>query len=437
MLGSRPNVLLISAEPVGHEMRGNSIRAYELSKVLAHGAEVTLAGVDAGVQPGLDVPTITYDRAYPSALLPTLERADVVVAQPPWPLLAHWLRRSGARLIFDLYDPEPFEVLEFLRERSPHLRRLAVQLTLDRISAAMHSGHHFLCASTKQQDLWVGALLAERLIGPTAYDRDPGLLSVIDIVPFGVDEMPPARTGPGPRELIRGLHDDDDLVLWNGGIWGWLDAPTAIRAIGVLAKRRPKAKLVFMGASAQGPGRGATEAARALARDLGLLDRSVFFNDAWVPYRDRGNWLLEADCALSTHANHLETRFAYRTRLLDCFWAGLPVVCTAGDDLAGQVQRDGLGEAVPQQDPAAVAAGLERVLERGRQAFAPALARAAEDASWRRVAEPLVRFASSRGTPQRLNEHAHTRLGQRLRDLGFRSSFAALGAVGIRRWPGL
>ena len=40
--------------------------------------------------------------------------AGVVVAQPAWPLAARALRRSGARLIYDLYDPEPLEALQFL-----------------------------------------------------------------------------------------------------------------------------------------------------------------------------------------------------------------------------------------------------------------------------------------------------------------------------------
>ena len=57
--------------------------------------------------------------------------------------------------------------------------------------------------------------------------------------------------------------------------------------------------------------------------------------------RKRADWLLEADCAISTHEDHLETRFAFRTRLLDCFWSALPVVCTGGDELADLVEREG------------------------------------------------------------------------------------------------
>ena len=68
--------------------------------------------------------------------------------------------------------------------------------------------------------------------------------------------------------------------------------------------------------------------ARATAEALGLLGSVVLFNDSWVPYEERGAWLNDADCALSLHHDHLETRYAFRTRVLDCFWASLPIVCT-------------------------------------------------------------------------------------------------------------
>ena len=68
----------------------------------------------------------------------------------------------------------------------------------------------------------------------------------------------------------------------------------------------------------------------ARAEELGLRDRVVFFNEGWVPYEQRGAYLLEADLGVSAHFDDLESRFAFRTRLLDCFWAGLPVVTTVG-----------------------------------------------------------------------------------------------------------
>jgi glycosyltransferase involved in cell wall biosynthesis len=436
------NILVVCSDKLGKQMAGPAIRAYELAKALRPQARsVTLAGVESDAEPLDDFDVVQYHIRDQRRLKPLIAAADVIVAQPPWPVVGAWMRASGARLIFDLYDPEPLEVLEFLSDRGPLLRRVLDTLTVDRIVDALHDGHHFVCASEKQRDLWLGALMGERLIGPAVYDRDPSLRSVIDLVPFGVPGDPPARVPgvPGPRERFApGIGPDDDVILWNGGLWNWLDAPTAVRAVAALRERRPQARLVFMGASTQGAGRRAAEEARQLADQLGVLDRHVFFNTEWVPYAARANWLLDADCAISTHVEHLETRFAFRTRLLDCFWSGLPVVCTRGDDLGDLVEREGAGVAVPQRDPAATADALERVLERGRDAHATALAGIAAAFAWPRVVEPLARFAQGgRPEPRGRFGLARRRPLQLVRGLGYRTGRTTLNAVGLKDWPTL
>ena len=96
--------------------------------------------------------------------------------------------------------------------------------------------------------------------------------------------------------------------------------------------RRPQVRLFFMGLRHPNPlvdeMRMATRA-RGLADQLGLTGTHIFFNEGWVPYEQRGDYLLEADLGVSAHFDDLESRFAFRTRLLDCFWASLPVVTTS------------------------------------------------------------------------------------------------------------
>lgn len=438
----RRRVLVLSADAVGPAMAGAGIRSFELARVLSEHADVTLAApVPDGAAPAggpAGVATIPFDAHDPATIRDALADADVVVAPPLWPRVARAVRRSGALTIFDLYVPEPLETVEHMRDRG-RLRRLMYALALDRLDEALHSGHHLVCASEKQRDLWLGALLAGRLIAPAAYDRDATLRSAIDVVPFGVPAEPPRADGPGPRERFSQIGPGDRIVLWNGGLWSWLDAPAAIRAVARVAKRRPELRLVFMGASDHPPARRAREEAREVASELGLLDRQVLFNDAWVPYDERASWLLEADCALSAHRDHLETRFAFRTRLLDCFWAGLPVVCTAGDDLGDRVERDGLGATAPAGDVDALAAALERVLERGREPYRDALAGAAAELAWTRAAAPLVRWATAAGPPPpRLGRAAYGhRPGQRLRTGGYRVARRLLDTAGLRGWPRL
>lgn len=408
-----------------------SIRCTELARALVPHAQVTLAAPgSAQAQAPEGVTRVVFRPHAPGALREHVRSAGVIVAQPQWPVIEGWLRRSPARVIYDLYDPEPLETLEIFADRPPARRRLMVDLTIDRLDDALRGGDHFICATDTQRDLWLGGLLARRLIDPVAYDRDPSLRDLIDLVPFGVPSDPPRASGADPvRERFPAIGPDDQVVLWNGGIWEWLDAPIAVRAMALLAERRPSARLVFMGAAAGPASQRAADQARTLAGELGLLERSVFFNDRWVPYGERADWLLRADCAVATQRDHLEARFAFRTRLLDCFWAGLPIVCTEGDELAERVARDALGVAVPAGDEAALAAGIEQVLDRGKAAYADALARAREDHAWPRVAANLIRLVTEASPSSRDRRTAGAR-GRRpahqLRAAAYRLAHRAL-----------
>jgi glycosyltransferase involved in cell wall biosynthesis len=419
-----PSVLLICADPVGAEMAGLGIRCWELARTLSAHASVTVAHGGSERSEADGIRTIPFRPHAPHPLRALIEQADVVIAHPQWPLVDRWLKRSPARVVIDLYCPETLETLELAADRTPFQRRQLTATTLDRLHAALRTGDNFICASESQRDLWLGAMLALRLIGPELYDEDASLRETIDLVPFGAPREPPVRVaGVGPRETIAGVDAESELVLWNGGIWRWLDAPTAIRAVAELAARRPRLRLVFMGGAPEHPAAvQSTREARALAEQLGLLSTVVFFHDSWVPYAERGTWLLQADCAISAHAEHLETRFAYRTRLLDCFWAGVPVACTSGDDLADYVVREQLGAVAPPQDAPALAAALGQVLDDGRDSYSQRLAVAAEQQSWERMSAPLVRWL---GAPRRAlrpglsPEAARPPLAQRAREAAY------------------
>jgi glycosyltransferase involved in cell wall biosynthesis len=434
----KPSVLFVSADPVGEEMAGLGIRYWELAHALRGHAAVTIAhggcsSSDGNSAGGADaVRTVAYRPHAPAPLRALIAAADVVVTHPQWPLVNRWLARSRARVVFDLYCPETLETLELLAGRGAPVRRQLTATTIDRLHAALRCGHHFMCASETQRDLWLGTMLALRLIGPRLYDRDPSLRSVLDLVPFGVPSRPPqGGAGDGPRQAIPALEEDSEIVLWNGGIWNWLDVETAIRAVGLLAARRPTVRLVFMGSARDNPAAAhASDAAIACARELGLLGSIVHFHDGWVPYAERELWLGQADCAVSTHAAHLEAHFAYRTRLLDCMWAGLPIVCSAGDDLAERVVSEQLGAVAPPGDAQALSAALERVLDGGRDAYAANLQAAAAAQTWEQVAQPLLRWVCDPTAPRCPRADApdmlHPPLAQRLREAAYLSGARAL-----------
>lgn len=433
---SLPRLVVVSQDRLDGQVAGTSIRALELARALRDSADVALAAIGTPPPEVDGIPVSGYHPQDPGALRGALRGADAVLALPQWPAVMRALLRADAQLIFDLYVPEALETIGGFPGDRRRVRSTLTEFATDRLVDALRSGDRFVCASEKQRDLWLGVMLAERLIDVERHDADPSLRSLIDVVPFGVSSTPArAGGGGGARARFAGIGPDDELILWNGGVWPWLDAATAVRAVGALAQRRPGVRLAFMGAAHQVPAQRATEAARAVAQELGLLDRVVFFNDEWIAYDRRADWLLEADCALSTHEDHLETRFAFRTRLLDCFWARLPIVCTDGDDLAGLVDREGAGAVAPAGDVTAVAAALEQVLDRGRASYAEPLGRLAARHEWSAVAQPLRAFLASAPPPhasRRARRPAHA-----ARRSGYTVARGALNAVGLRDWPRL
>jgi hypothetical protein len=239
--------------------------------------------------------------------------------------------------------------------------------------------------------------MAAGRITPERVDADPLLHSLIAVVPFGLPATPPVRTGPGVRGVIPGIGDNDPIILWNSGLWDWLDPLTLIRAMPQVIARVPNARLVFM--AGKHPGGAApmrmTDTARALTSDLRLLDRHIFFYETWVPYADRANPLLDATIAVSLHRQHLEMAYAaIRSRVLDYLWVGLPAVLSDGDPAAALAREHGFALVTPPEDPEAVAQALITLLtDEARRAELADQARAlAPQYTWTKVVRPIVRF---------------------------------------------
>jgi glycosyltransferase involved in cell wall biosynthesis len=245
--------------------------------------------------------------------------------------------------------------------------------------------------------MWLGFLAASRRLDSDRYEHDTELRTLIDVVPFGVPSEPPQ---PGAERVARGtlFPADARIMVWNGGLWDWMDPLTPIRALALLREGGADWRLVFnaTGRPSHREQMGMASRAIALAEELGLVqDEAVHFRPGWTPYAERGRLFLEADIGISAHPPTLEARFAHRARMLDFFWARLPILCSQGDAWSEEIVAERLGEAVPPGDPAAFAAAAERIAARGRAAFEPALAAAAAERSWNRAVQPLLRLVDS------------------------------------------
>lgn len=388
-------VVVATGDVLGERVAGPAIRATKIAEVLS------AAGHDVELVTVLDC-TATSDRYSVRQVgdeqLRDLERwCDVLVFQGSLLQEHPFLRASSKPLVADVYDPFHLELLEQARDEGEQRRRDIVHNAVVVLNDQLRRGDFFLCASEKQRDFWIGALASLGRVNPASYDEDETLRSLLAVVPFGLDPTPPRRTGPGVKGVVDGIGPDDELILWGGGIYNWFDPLTLVRAVDELRRRRPRVRLYFMGLTHPNPRvpeMRMSVAARKLASDLGLTGVHVFFNAGWVPYGERANVLLDADLGVSTHLDHAETAYSFRTRLLDYLWAGLPQVATRGDALADLLEAEGLGLTVPPGDVGALARALDEVLsDRALAGRCRAAARrVAPGFSWPLVLDPLVRF---------------------------------------------
>lgn len=392
----RVSVLVLSPEPAGERMAGPAIRATELARALAAEHDVTLAAPEPSRAPEeLRLLEAGYEQL--DVLLSAASRHDVVVAQELPPTLLGRLARGRTRIVLDLYNPVVVEVLEAVAARPARAQRRIQSLIAARSLAQLAAADFVVCASERQRDLWLGGMALSGVIELEAYRRDPTLRSLIDVVPFGIPAEPPRPAGVSPlRAAFPAIGQEDRVLLWGGGLWGWLDPEIAIRATAGLERTH----LVVMGAARPGPARTGQEpfAERAveMARREGLEGECVHFNKGWVPYAERGAWLLDADLGVTAHHDHLEARYSFRTRVLDYLWAGLPVVATRGDTMAELVEREGLGRTAAPGDVEGFASACRELLD-DAAAHAAARARIAELApklSWEQTARPLIEWCS-------------------------------------------
>jgi glycosyltransferase involved in cell wall biosynthesis len=387
--------LVLTEEPLAERMAGPAIRALELARVLARsGSAVELVSLT-----GCDRRDPDLALAHAADPRPAVRRADAVLVQGDVLGLQPWLAGADLPLVVDAYTPFHLEQLEQARALGEPRRRAVVRDCVRSLNRQLARADLVLAASGRQRDLWIGHLAALGRVNPVTYDDDPTLARLVAVVPFGVPDGTPARA---PRPVLRGalpgVEAGDLVLLWAGGIYDWLDPVTLVRAVAKLAGPFPRLRLVFLGTAHPGagrPGRRAEGEARAAAADLGLTGRHVVFRDGWLPYDRRGEFLAEADIGVTTHLEHVETEFSFRTRVLDYLWAGLPVVITAGGALADAVAAAGAGAAVPPADEDALAAALGELLgDADRRArCAAASARLAEQYRWPVAAAPLLGFA--------------------------------------------
>lgn len=349
-------LLFVCNDYIGKTMAGPGIRSWEMACALTRKGHQTAVLARYSASGFSRDPSPSIGTASFLNLITQIRRSDIVI-QPGSPLALFFSVLFRRKIIFDQYDPVIFEFLEHHPAGFAARLKKRVMLLLWRIRQRLilRFGSGFLVANEKQKDLLIGQL--------SALGHLDKLASVV-VLPFGLPETKPVKR----HAVIRGtkIKESDFLLVWGGGIWDWFDPFTLLEALAKIAAQRPDIKVYFPGINPPSPDSrklAVVEEFLAQARKLDLLDTTVFVNRDWTPYEERADYLLEADAGISLHRDSLETRFAFRTRMLDYLWAGLPVIASRGDCWAEEIDRRGLGITVACGDVDATARAVVRMAD--------------------------------------------------------------------------
>lgn len=403
-MAERIRMLVPIAETIGGQMSAVGIRQSEIGKALAPHCDVTFA---SSAETNDEVPGVR--------IVPCRTRADFVALLRSHDVLYTLglnsnrfldVVRSGIRVVLDLYTPQAFEVMECWPEvPDAHMERLhrrLVRWTLAQLAVA----DYVVCTTEPQRDLWLGMMNGAGMLGVGQARRDPAWHGRLGVVPMGVPATPPRANGHPLRARLPGVGPDDFVLLWSSNLLSWQDPVTLVEAMGSVRRRDPSVRLVFLGiGQPRGPGGSLldnmtlrTRQAREASDARGLTDSTVFFITDRVPYRDMGPHLLDADAAVSTYPDSLETHCCLGTRLTDYLWAGLPMVVSGLRIQHDFVERQGLGRCVPPANAPALAdaiLGIKRDVVHGG-IDASAFDRARERLRWSAVTAPVVDWIATR-----------------------------------------
>jgi len=365
-------------------MAGMGIRALEIARALSGEFAVRLLVPNAPAEAAEVAGGLAVAAAPPGGVGLAARGCDAGVVSGH--AASAWFHQApDVPVACDLYDPFPIENLHYARTLSSDVARH------DRaaLALALRRADFFLCASPEQRLFYAGALFAAGRIGAANFPDDPSLQRLLAIVPFGVPAEPAAGDAAAGRRAV-GAAPQGPLVLF-GGIYDWYDPDLLLSAWPRIASALPGAQLVFFASpNPETTPQQAFAAARERARALDPSGRAILFS-SWLPYGARADLYAAADVAVSIASDGLESDLAFRTRLLDAAWGGVPSVAVSGGSLAAELASAGAGFSAPRDAGALAAAVIALLSDRGRRDRAAAAARAfAARRSWKEVVSPLT-----------------------------------------------
>jgi len=222
-------------------MNALGIRNYEFAKLLSANCEVTIATnrTSNHVDEKFQVAAYRTKRG----LSRIIKMHDIIICQGINPPLFPLIASSGKRLVLDIYAPSAFEVLERFPGINEKLLTFMHKRDVSWANTQIWAADFVLCPTDKLVDFWFGVMNTIGKLNPKSYLQDMRPSKFIEVVEFGLSPEPPKHTKQVIKGVIPGIKANDTVLLWNSGIWGWLDPITLIYAMEKLWHKRPDIKL--------------------------------------------------------------------------------------------------------------------------------------------------------------------------------------------------
>jgi len=390
---TRPSFLIVAYDLLGPLHAGPAVRTLGLAGELAKLGSVHI--VYSGEEPsGISenvafIPIEKFNRSKA-----TFDQYSAAIVPPLIAFTLPEILDSDIPLVVDLFDPVIWENLDLYGNRPKPEQEFQHERHLAALTASMLRGDYFLAAGERQQDLFTGALMLLNRINPLTYKPGEGPEQMVGLVPFGL----PSTTPPSP-DMVKVpdvYKNNSPIIVWGGGLWDWLRPELPVSAMPKILEIYPDARLVFPGTRHPNPHIPEPESlkrVKQLAKNLGI-EKSLIYG-SWLPRDEYIGLLTVATCGVSAHNPGLETRYAVRTRFLDAFWTGLPMVVSGGDEYSALISQYGLGKVIDSNVPDEFADAIIDIIKKGRGSFSGNFDRIRINHTWEKTSRPLVEWLKS------------------------------------------
>lgn len=317
---------------LGKILLGPDIRALQIAKKMTeHGYQVkiVLQELDRSLPVGVEgwlVPTRGSPKPKPG---------DIEIVNPFLPVQFLWKALRGrSRIVSDFYS---VGLPEFLEEESLHTSRtFRVQRRRIWIRYAWLARRAERCLfSTKEQMAFLaGGLSNDKLTNSRLASVLPAK-SILAPMGFDPNEFQSGSENPYPGEI-----QNRPIFLWGGGIWPWLNLSPLVQAFKILHDQGSNAVLFFLSGVPVGNSkrlRSPVDNLLGQVKQLGLLNKSIFFNPHTVQFEKRMGYLEHCHAGILSNPASIESSCSWRTRLLDLLMAGKTAVVAGDDPLSDQL----------------------------------------------------------------------------------------------------